>query len=170
MIISEKVPITGIAYSDSVHLFRCYCLIAQKSTLVWTYTSMGPEIGSKVKEEALMEVSRYGEDKSAALGKQNASSGQEKNHDMEAPYFERTMMFDRSEDMELDIIGGTDNCEAGPSSECTVSTEKSSSFGDTVSGTDYGLLLDDDDEVESQIYGDNNLQPISNGFRELFPR
>ncbi|CAK9319203.1 unnamed protein product [Citrullus colocynthis] len=88
---------------------------------------------------------------------------------MEASSFERSTMLGRSEDMELDIIGCTENCEGGPSNECNVSTENSSSFGDTVSGTDYGLLLDDE-EVESQLYGDNNLQPMSNGYSELFPR
>lgn len=130
---------------------------------------MGPEILSKVKEEALMEVSRCVEDKNAAQDKQSASSGQERINDMEAPSVERTMMLDRSEDMEVDVIGCTEDCEEGPSRECNVSTENSSSFGDTVSGTDYGLLLDDE-EVESQLYGDNSLQPMSNGYREVFPR
>ena len=116
-----------------------------------------------------MEISRCVEDKNAAQDKQSTSSGQEKSHGMEAPSVERSMMYDRSEDMEIDIIGCTDNCEGGPSSECNDSTENSSSFGDTVSGTDYGSLLDDE-EVESQLYDDNNLQPISNGCREVFPR
>lgn len=130
---------------------------------------MGLENESKVKEEALMEVSRCVEDGNAVQAKQSASSCQENIHDMEASSFERSTMLDISEDMELDIIGCTENCEGGPSNECNVSTENSSSFGDTVSGTDYGLLLDDE-EVESQLYGDNNLQPMSNGYSELFPR
>lgn len=130
---------------------------------------MGLENESKVKEEALMEVSRCVEDGNAVQAKQSASSCQEYIHDMEASSFERSTMLDISEDMELDIIGCTENCEGGPSNECNVSTENSSSFGDTVSGTDYGLLLDDE-EVESQLYGDNNLQPMSNGYSELFPR
>ncbi|XP_031737513.1 uncharacterized protein LOC101222847 isoform X2 [Cucumis sativus] len=127
------------------------------------------ENGSKAKEEVLMEVSRCVEDENATQDKQNASSGQENIHDIEASSFERSMMLNRSEDMEVDVIGCSENCEGGPSNECNVSTENSSSFGDTVSGTDYGLLLDDE-EVESQLYGDNNLQSNSNGYGEVFPR
>ncbi|XP_022979244.1 uncharacterized protein LOC111479028 [Cucurbita maxima] len=128
---------------------------------------MGLENGSKVKEEAFMEVCV--EDRNAAQDMQSASSGQENIRDMEAPSCKRTMMLDRSEDMELDIIGCTDYCEGGPSNERNVSTENSSSFGDTISGTDYGLLLDDE-EVESHLYGDNNLQSMSDGYSEVFPR
>ncbi|XP_022974818.1 uncharacterized protein LOC111473601 isoform X2 [Cucurbita maxima] len=165
---NRLTPKPGVLRSDAVHLFRCNCLIVQKRALIWAYISMRPENGSKV-EETLMEISRCVEDKNAAQDKQSTSSGQEKSHGMEAPSVEQSMMYERSEDMEIDIIGCTDNCEGGPSSECNDSTEYSSSFGDTVSGTDYGLLLDDE-EVESQLYDDNNLQPISNGCREVFPR
>lgn len=58
-----------------------------------------------------MEVSRCVEDGNAVQAKQSASSCQENIHDMEASSFERSTMLDISEDMELDIIGCTENCE-----------------------------------------------------------
>lgn len=163
-----------VLHSDAVHFSRWYYLIARKSASIWAFLGMGPEIVPKVKEEALMEVSRGMEDKNAAQEEKNnflqsASSCQDKILDMEAISVGRTVMLDGSDNMELDVIGCSDNCDEGPNGECNVSTENSSSFGDTVSGTDYGLLLDDE-EVESQLYGGDNLRRMSNGYREVFPR
>lgn len=74
-----------------------------------------------------------------------------------------------SDDIEIDITGCTESMDYGPvNTDFQGVTETSSSFGETISGTESVSTLNDI-EVESTYNGGNILASEFNGYNEEFP-
>ncbi|KAM5554644.1 hypothetical protein ABKV19_022845 [Rosa sericea] len=134
---------------------------------------MGPELELKPNSEAAMEVSAVKETGVIRIEPEEkimpcVSNYKDNIFNMEASFAEQATTSNRSENQEINIT----DC-ASPSdvrmveNECQDLTESSSSFGNTVSGTENGLMLDGGDEVESQ-YCENPSVSLYDGYSDAF--
>lgn len=133
---------------------------------------MGPDLELKENSKAAMGVS-VGKNNAIVLQGpedmilQCASNCEDNTFGMEALLVERTTEQDGSENMELNITDFTTETDAGlVEGECQDVTEHSSSFGNTESGTENGLMLADD-EVESRLFASN--ASVFDGYFDTFP-
>ncbi|GLT67771.1 hypothetical protein SLA2020_400550 [Shorea laevis] len=133
---------------------------------------MGPDLELKENSKAAMGVS-VGKNNAIVLQGpedmilQCASNCEDNTFGMEALLVERTTEQDGSENMELNITDFTTETDAGlVEGECQDVTEHSSSFGDTESGTENGLMLADG-EVESRLFASD--ASVFDGYFDTFP-
>lgn len=133
---------------------------------------MGPDLELNGNSQAAMGVSASKDKTIVTQGREDvalncASNFEDNTFGMEALLFERTTEDDGSENMELNITDFSKATDAGlDQGECQDVTEYSSSFGDTESGTQNGLMLADD-EVESHLFTSN--ASIFDGCFDTFP-
>ncbi|PON70204.1 hypothetical protein TorRG33x02_257540 [Trema orientale] len=120
---------------------------------------MGPELDVKPKLEASMKVPFHKENASIHQDPDDnflpcVSNYKDETFDMETFLVKQTTTTNGSENEEIDITGVTYSCDVGRvETEHADVIENSSSFGDTVSGTE-NVQNFDDDEVRSRLCGD----------------
>ncbi|KAE8038587.1 hypothetical protein FH972_011084 [Carpinus fangiana] len=130
---------------------------------------MGPDLELKGNSKAAMVVSVGKNNAIVPQGPEDmilqcASNCEDNNFGMEV---ELTTEQDGSENVEVNITDFTTATDAGlVDGDCQDVTEHSSSFGDTDSGTENGLMLADD-EVESQFFASN--ASVFDGYFDRFP-
>jgi hypothetical protein len=130
---------------------------------------MGPDLELKGNSKVAMVVSVGKNNAIVPQGPEDmilqcASNCEDNTFGMEV---ERTTEQDGSENMEVNITDFTTATDAGQvGGDCQDVTEHSSSFGDTESGTENGLMLADD-EVESQFFASN--ASVFDGYFDTFP-
>ncbi|GMY24662.1 hypothetical protein FCV25MIE_19904 [Fagus crenata] len=111
---------------------------------------MGPDLELKGKSKVATEVSVSKENTIVPQGPEDkllqcATNHQRNTFSMETVLVKRTTEQDGSENMEVNITDCTNSTDAGlVEGECHDATEHSSSFGDTESGTENGLMLSAD--------------------------
>lgn len=133
---------------------------------------MGPELELKPKSEAAMEVSVVKETGDIHIDPEEkfmpcVSNYKDNIFDMEASFAEQTTTSNRSENEELNITEcASPNDVQMVENECRDVTESSSSFGNTISGTDNGSMLDGD-EVESR-FCENPSVSLYGGYSDAF--
>ncbi|KAF5446140.1 hypothetical protein F2P56_031792 [Juglans regia] len=119
---------------------------------------MGPDLELQGKSKAAMEISVSKDNVIAPEGSEDkllqcASNCEDNTFGVEELLVERAGEHDGIKNMELNITDIIDTNDAVPvEGECQDVTEHSSSFGDTESGTESGLILTDD---ESQLCASN---------------
>lgn len=134
---------------------------------------MGPELDLKPKSEALMKVSFHKENTSIhQIPADNflpcVSNYKDETFDTEPLVVKQTTAGNGSENEELDITGVTYSCDVGlVETDCVDAIENSSSFGDTVSGTENCPNLDGD-EVQSRLRGDLASVSVYDGYYDMF--
>ncbi|KAM3685504.1 hypothetical protein ACJW31_11G122800 [Castanea mollissima] len=133
---------------------------------------MGPDLELKGKSKAAMEVSVSKENAIVLQGPEDkllkCATNCQETHDntfsMETLLVKRITEQDGSENMEVNITDCTNSTDAGlVESECQDVTEQSSSFGDTESGTENGLMMTDG-EVESRLYAGDASASVYDGY------
>lgn len=122
---------------------------------------MGPDLELQGNLKAAMEFSVSKDNVIAPEGSEDkllhcASNCEDKTFGLEESLVERAVEQDEIENMELNITDIIDTTDAVlVEGECQDVTEYSSSFGDTDSGTENGLMLTDD-EIEPQFGASNS--------------
>jgi len=133
---------------------------------------MGPDLELKGKSKAAMEVSISKENAIVLQGLEDkllqCATNCQETHDntfsMETLLVKRITEQDGSENMEVNITDCTNSTNAGlVEGECQDVTEQSSSFGDTESGTENGLMMTDG-EVESRLFAGDASASVCDGY------
>ncbi|XP_050385315.1 uncharacterized protein LOC126801880 [Argentina anserina] len=134
---------------------------------------MGPELELKPNSEAAMGVSAVKETGVIHIDQDEkfmpcVSNYKDSIFNMEASFAEHTSTSNRQENQEINITGcgGSNDDVQMVEDECQDLTESSSSFGDTVSGTQNGMSVDGD-EVESR-YCANPSVSLYDGYSDAF--
>lgn len=134
---------------------------------------MGPDLELKGKSKVATEVSVSKENTIVPQGPEDkllqcATNHQGNTFSMETVLVKRTTEQDGSENMEVNITDCTNSTDAGlVEGECHDATEHSSSFGDTESGTENGLMLTDG-VVESRLCAGNASASVYDGYFDTF--
>lgn len=134
---------------------------------------MGPELELKRNSDSAMEVSAVKETGVICIDPEEmftpcVSNYKENIFNMDELCAKQTTALNRIENQEINITecSGPNEDVQIVENECQDLTESSSSFGDTVSGTENGSMLDGD-EVESQ-YCENPSVSLYDGYSDAF--